>query len=90
MDYDAVADALRSGHLFAAAADVFPIEPIPIDSSLRQLPNFIMTPHIAGGTRQAAAKAAAIAAEELRLFLEASPLRYCANPQVQAAPAARE
>ncbi len=32
MDYDAVADALRSGHLFAAAADVFPTEPIPADS----------------------------------------------------------
>jgi len=29
MDYDALADALRSGHLFAAAADVFPEEPLP-------------------------------------------------------------
>ncbi len=85
MDYDAVADALRIGHLFAGAADVFPIEPIPAESPLRRLPNFIMTPHIAGGTRQAAAKAAAIAAEELRLFLKGSPLRYCANAQVQTA-----
>ena len=84
MDYDALADALRSGHLFAAAADVFPAEPLPADSPLLQLPNFIMTPHIAGGTRQAAEKAAAIAAQELRLYLDGKPLRYCANPEVQA------
>ncbi len=83
MDYGAVAEALRSGRLFAAAADVFPSEPLPPGSELRQLPNFILTPHIAGGTRQAAEKAAAIAAEELRLFLTGSPLRYCANPQVR-------
>lgn len=86
VDYDAVADALRSGHLSAAAADVFPMEPLPPGSSLRELPNFIMTPHLAGGTRQAAEKAARIAAEELRLFLGGHPLRYCANPQVSARP----
>ena len=82
VDYDAVADALRSGHLFAAAADVFPLEPLPNDSALLHLPNFIMTPHIAGGTRQAAEKATRIAAAELGLFLDGKPLRYCANPQV--------
>jgi D-3-phosphoglycerate dehydrogenase len=82
MDYEAVGDALRSGQLFAAAADVFPAEPLPPDSPLLQLPNFIGTPHIAGGTRQAAIKATRIAAEELRQYLEGSPLRYCANPEV--------
>ncbi len=82
MDYDAVTDALRSGHLFAAAADVFPTEPLPPGSPLLNCPNFVMTPHIAGGTREAAEKAAAIAAAELRLFLEGKPLRYCANPEV--------
>lgn len=83
MDYDAVADALRTGHLFAAAADVFVAEPLPPDSPLLQLPNFILTPHIAGGTRQAAVKATRIAAEELRQYLEGGLLRYCANPEAQ-------
>lgn len=82
LDYAALGDALRSGHLFAAAADVFPVEPLPPDWPLLQLSNFVMTPHLAGGTRQAAGKAAAIAAMELRLFLEGKPLRYCANPEV--------
>jgi D-3-phosphoglycerate dehydrogenase len=83
MDYDALANALRSGHLLAAAADVFPSEPLPKDSPLLSLHNFVMTPHIAGGTRQAAEKAATIAAEEVRRFLSGEKLRYCANPEVE-------
>lgn len=85
MDYDAVADALERGDLFAAAADVFPEEPLPANSRLLQLENFVMTPHIAGGTRQAAGKAASIAAEEVQRFLQGQPLRYCANPEVMQA-----
>jgi D-3-phosphoglycerate dehydrogenase len=81
LDYDALAEALRSGHLFAAAADVFPQEPIPRDSPLLSLKNFVMTPHIAGGTRQAAEKAATIAAEEVVRYISGQPLRFCANPK---------
>ena len=29
LDYDALCDALEGGHLFAAACDVFPVEPLP-------------------------------------------------------------
>lgn len=83
LDYDALAKALSSGHLFAAAADVFPEEPLPIDSPLLEFPNFVMTPHIAGGTRQAAEKAAGIAAAEVRRFVRGEPLLYCANPAVR-------
>ncbi len=43
------------------------------------LPNFVCTPHLAEGTRQAAEKAAAIAAEELKLYLAGKPLRYPAT-----------
>jgi D-3-phosphoglycerate dehydrogenase / 2-oxoglutarate reductase len=80
LDYAALEEALRSGHLFAAAVDVFPEEPLPPGSSLRELPNLVMTPHIAGGTRQAAEKAARLAAEEIQRYLTGQPLRFCANP----------
>jgi D-3-phosphoglycerate dehydrogenase len=80
LDYAALEEALRSGHLFAAAVDVFPEEPLPPGSSLRELPNLVMTPHIAGGTRQAAEKAARLAAEEIERYLTGQPLRFCANP----------
>jgi D-3-phosphoglycerate dehydrogenase len=85
LDYDALAEALSSGHLFAAATDVFAEEPLPKDSPLLKLENFIMTPHIAGGTRQAAEKAATIAAGEVKRFLSGEPLLHCANPEVLAA-----
>lgn len=80
LDYQALEEALRSGHLFAAAADVFPQEPLPQQSTLLSLPNFVMTPHIAGGTRQAAEKACRIAGDELARFLKNEPLRFWANP----------
>lgn len=83
LDYVALEDALRSGHLFAAAADVFPEEPLPATSALRSLPNFVLTPHIAGGTRGAAEKAARIASEELARFLAGQPVHFPANPELQ-------
>lgn len=50
LDYDALADSLRSGHLRAAALDVFPEEPIPAGSPLLDQPNVTLTPHLAGAT----------------------------------------
>lgn len=82
LDYDALHSALVSGHLWAAAADVFPAEPLPADSPLLHLRNFVMTPHVAGGTRQAALKVAEIAADEVARFLRGETLLNCANPQV--------
>ena len=44
----ALADALHSGHLAAAALDVTPAEPLPIESRLWTSPNILITPHVAG------------------------------------------
>ena len=82
LDYEALYKALVSGHLSAAAADVFSQEPIPEGSPLLKLTNFVMTPHVAGGTKQAALKAANIAAGEVLRYLNGLPLRFCANPAV--------
>ncbi|MES2391836.1 MAG: 2-hydroxyacid dehydrogenase [Acidobacteriota bacterium] len=82
LDYNALCNALVNGHLYAAAADVFDKEPLPADYPLLQLPNFVMTPHIAGGTKEAAQKAANIAAHEVLRFLTNEPLKHCANPAV--------
>ena len=80
VDYDAVCDALDSGHLFGAALDVFPEEPIPPDSRLLRTPHIVMTPHLAGASRETAQKAAAIVAADVGRVLRGEELAHCANP----------
>jgi len=53
VDDVALVDALRSGHIAGAALDVFADEPLPPDSDLRNLPNVVLTPHIAASTIEA-------------------------------------
>ena len=84
VDYDAVCDALEAGHLWGAGFDVFPEEPISPDSRLLKTPHVVMTPHIAGASKQTAEKAARIAAREVRHFLQGEPLEHCVNPEAAA------
>lgn len=53
IDEAALAAALRDGRLAGAALDVFEQEPLPAGSVLDGVPNLILTPHIAGVTREA-------------------------------------
>ena len=50
VEESALIDRLQSGHLGGAILDVFEVEPLPVDSSLWNLPNAIVTPHISGPT----------------------------------------
>ncbi len=84
LDYDALCDALDSGHLFAAALDVFPEEPIPAGSRLLRTPNILMSPHLAGASKETAQNAAAIVAAEVGRYLRHEPLAHCANPEALA------
>ncbi len=52
VDESALADALRSGKLGGAMIDVFSQEPLPAESPLADAPNCLLTPHIAGVTRE--------------------------------------
>ncbi|WP_410813197.1 2-hydroxyacid dehydrogenase [Micromonospora sp. 067-2] len=83
VDYDAVCDALDSGKLFGAAFDVFPEEPIPAGARLLRTRGVVMTPHLAGASRQTAENAARIIAAEAGRYLRGEPLAHCANPGVQ-------
>jgi D-3-phosphoglycerate dehydrogenase len=54
---DALAEAIKRGHISGAAVDVYPEEPETnsdgFNSALRGLPNVILTPHIGGSTEEA-------------------------------------
>jgi D-3-phosphoglycerate dehydrogenase len=57
VDIDALAAALKSGHIAGAAIDVFPLEPKGNDdafvSPLIGMDNVILTPHVGGSTLEA-------------------------------------
>ncbi|ADD43721.1 2-hydroxyacid dehydrogenase [Stackebrandtia nassauensis] len=82
LDYEALCDSLDAGHLGGAGLDVHPTEPLPADARLRRTPNVVLTPHIAGCSREVAKLAATICAAEVGRWRRGEPLANCANPEV--------
>lgn len=69
VDLDALAEALKSGHVGGAAIDVFPVEPRSNNdefvSPLRGLDQCLLTPHIGGSTEEAQENIGVEVAEKL-------------------------
>ncbi|MCA3154952.1 MAG: phosphoglycerate dehydrogenase [Burkholderiales bacterium] len=69
VDIDALAAAMKSGHIGGCAIDVFPVEPKGNDeeflSPLRQYDNALLTPHIGGSTIEAQANIGIEVADKL-------------------------
>ena len=72
-DYDALYEALVSGHLRGAMLETFDVEPVPPDNRFLKLPNVTLTPHIAGASVKTVSYAAGLAAEEVRRYLAGEP-----------------
>ncbi|WP_322507069.1 D-glycerate dehydrogenase [Anaerolinea sp.] len=82
VDQEALYHALKDRKIRGAAIDVTDPEPIPSNSPLLELPNLIITPHVASASVQSRTKMAVMAAENLIAGLQGKRLPFCANPQV--------
>jgi (S)-sulfolactate dehydrogenase len=69
VDEAAVASALREGRLGGAALDVFDREPLPAGSPLARCPHLLLTPHIAGITRESNERVSTLIAEKVAAAL---------------------
>jgi len=84
VDIDALAEALRSGHVAGAALDVFPEEPYTAGPILG-LQNVVVTPHLGASTQEAQDRAGVIVAEQVAAALRGELVPNAVNiPQVQA------
>jgi phosphoglycerate dehydrogenase-like enzyme len=74
VDHAALTKALSERSLAGAALDVFPEEPLPKKSPLWEMPNVIITPHIAGGSSFYDERAMQLFAENLSRYIADLPL----------------
>ena len=69
-----LADALKTGKVYAAGLDVVSSEPIKGDNPLLNAPNCIITPHISWAPRESRQRLMDIAVDNFRQFLNGTPL----------------
>ena len=82
IDEEALYDALAAGKLAGAGIDVFDREPALTDNPLFTLPNVIVSPHMAGNTRESLDRAAVTTARNLLSVLDGAPRReFVINPE---------
>jgi len=79
IDETALAQALRDGQVAGAALDVFEIEPLPLDSPLRGVPNAVLTPHLGASTAEAQESVGIEIAQSIRAVLLEGTIRNAVN-----------
>ena len=82
IDHAALAEALTTGKIFAAALDVTDPEPIPPDDPLVGLENCLIVPHIASASRATRSKMAEMAAANLLAGVRGERIPTPVNPDV--------
>jgi D-3-phosphoglycerate dehydrogenase len=77
----ALIEALRTGHLAGAALDVFDVQPPPQEHPYWQMPQLLMTPHVAGLTEDSMLAMGMAAVDAVEHVLRGDVPPHCVNPQ---------
>jgi D-3-phosphoglycerate dehydrogenase len=78
----ALFEALTRGHLAAAGVDVFEEEPTSMDNPLFNLPNVVVSSHVAGVTQEARRQTSTQVASEMLRVLRGEKPEVLVNPDV--------
>jgi D-3-phosphoglycerate dehydrogenase / 2-oxoglutarate reductase len=81
VDEAALVEALRSGRIGGAALDVYAHQPLAPGHPLRNLPNVILSPHVAGLSQESARLMSRVAAEEVVRVLRGERPLNLINPE---------
>lgn len=79
VDTEALIESLQSGHLAAAALDVFDPEPLPADSPLLTMDNVVVSSHVASASPKAARTLRETAADLVVRAIHGEPLPSIVN-----------
>ncbi|MBM3639674.1 MAG: D-2-hydroxyacid dehydrogenase family protein [Actinobacteria bacterium] len=79
VDEAALENAVRNGAIAGAALDVFANEPLPADSSMRSLPNSVLTPHVGYVTEGLYRRFFSDIVEDIAMHLAGTPVRVLNN-----------
>lgn len=76
VDFPAMLEAVRSGHI-RAATDVFPEEPVAAGDPVRNIPGLLLSAHRTGGTRDAFYELGAMSVADAELIMKGLPPQLC-------------
>jgi D-3-phosphoglycerate dehydrogenase len=89
VDEEALVAALRDGRIGGAALDVYAAQPLAAGHPLRDFPNTVLSPHVAGLSRESAMTMSKVAAAEVVRVLRGEPALNLINPEAADAHRAR-
>jgi phosphoglycerate dehydrogenase-like enzyme len=84
VDFDALVELVAAGR-FRAATDVWPEEPVPAGHEARSLEGLLLSPHRAGGMREALLEIGRLAVADLELILRGLPPVCCKRAERETA-----
>ncbi len=84
VDEAALIAALQTGHLGGAALDTFAAEPLSAASALRQMPNVVLSPHVAGQTKDAVLRVGLAAVQAILDEFDGRRPAFVVNPEAYA------